>query len=74
MTLFNRKLVITLQILSNVSRCKGSQTHFKNDKALRISSVNYGQLIEHNMRNIFPKELYRKRNGKISPRPFSKKS
>ena len=33
----------------------------------------FGQLIEHNTRNIFLKKLYTKCGGEISPRTFSKK-
>ena len=32
-----------------------------------------GQLIEHNMRNIFLEKSYIKRGGETIPKPFSKK-
>ena len=32
-----------------------------------------GQLIEHNMRNIFLEKSYTKRGGETIPKPFSKK-
>ena len=45
----------------NISRSKDNQTKF-------------GQLIEYNMRTIFPEKSYPKCGGEISPKPFSKKS
>ena len=36
-------------------------------------AVNFGQLIECNMRNIFLEKLYTKCDGETSPRPFSEK-
>ena len=48
--------------LPNVSTSKGNQT------------MDFGQLIEFNMRNIFLKKSYREFGGESSLRPFSKKS
>ena len=53
---------IEIHILTNISRSKDSQT------------IEFGQLIEHNMRNIFLEKLYMKCGGDIIPRPFFKKS
>ena len=36
--------------------------------------MNYGQLINYNMRNIFVEKLYTKYAGETIPRPLSKKS
>ena len=36
--------------------------------------MKFGQLIQYNMRNIFPEKLYTKCGGETSPRLFSKKS
>ena len=47
--------VITIHILSNISRSYTSQ------------AKQFGQLIEYNMRNIFLKELYIKYGGEASP-------
>ena len=35
--------------------------------------MKFGQLIEYNMGNSFPKKSYTKCGGKTSPRPFSGK-
>ena len=35
--------------------------------------MEFGQLIEHNMRNIFYEKSYTKFSGETIPRPFSKK-
>ena len=51
-----------MHILSNISWSKGYQT------------VNFGQLIEYNMRNIFVKKSSIQYGGETIPRPFSKKS
>ena len=48
-------------ILSNISRSKSNQT------------VKFGQLLEYNMKNIFPEKLYTKCGGETIPRPSSKK-
>ena len=56
------KEIITIHILPNIVRSKGNQT------------IKLGQLIEHNMRNIFLKMSYTKCGGGFSPRPISKKS
>ena len=36
--------------------------------------MKFGQLIEHNMGNIFHEKSYTKCGGETIPRPFSKKS
>ena len=36
--------------------------------------MKFGELIEHNMRNIFLEKSYTKSGGDTVPRPFSKKS
>ena len=53
---------IEIYILPNISRNKGNQ------------AVKFGQLIEHNMRNIFVEKSYKKCAGETIPRPLSKKS
>ena len=50
-----------IHILPNISRSKSNQT------------TKFGQLIEHNMRNIFLEKSYTKCDGETSPRPFSEK-
>ena len=55
------KKTITIHILGNTSRRKGSQT------------TKFGQLIEYNMRNTFAGKSYTKCIENI-PRPLSKKS
>ena len=47
---------ITIHILPNISRSKGHQT------------MKFGQLIEHNMRNIFLEKSYTKCDGEAKPR------
>ena len=56
------KEIITIHILSYISRSKDNQ------------AMKFGQLIEHNMANIFFKKSYRKYGGETSPRPFPKNS
>ena len=56
------KQIISIHIFSNISRSKGSQT------------MEFGQLIEYNMRNIFLEKSYTKCGGKTSSRTSSKKS
>ena len=56
------KQIISIHIFSNISRSKGSQT------------MEFGQLIEYNMRNIFLEKSYTKCGGKTSSRTWSKKS
>ena len=56
------KQTIGIYILSNISRSKGIQT------------MNFGQLLEYNMRYIFLNKSYTKCGGETIPRPFSKKS
>ena len=53
---------IVIRMLSNISRSKGNQ------------AMNFGQLIEYNMRNIFVEKSYTKCAGETIPRPLSKKS
>ena len=52
--------IITIHILSNISRSKGNQT------------MKFDPLIEYNMINIFTEKSY-PRCGEASPRPFYKK-
>ena len=52
---------IATNILSNISRNKGNQT------------IKFGQLIEHNMRNIFLEISCTKYGRETISRPFSKK-
>ena len=52
---------IVIRILPNFWRSKGNQT------------MNFGQLIGCNLRNIFLEKPYTKRGGETSPRPFSEK-
>ena len=47
---------IAIRILTNISRSKGNQT------------MKLGQLIEYNMRNIFPEKSYTKCGGESIPR------
>ena len=54
--------IITIRILHNISKSKGNQT------------MKSGQLIEHNMRNIFLEKSHTKFVGEASPRDFYKKS
>ena len=53
---------IAIHMLINISRSKGNQ------------KMKFGQLIEHNTRNIFLEKSYTKCDGETIPRPFSKKS
>ena len=50
-----------VHVLANISRSKGNQT------------MKFGQLIEHNMRNIFIGKSYWNCGGGTIPRPFSRK-
>ena len=54
------KQTIAIHILPNISRSKGNQ------------AMNFGQLIEYNMRNNFLEKSYTKCSGESIPRPFSK--
>ena len=54
------KQTIAIQILPNISQ---------EAKAIR----QFGQLTEHNIRNIFLEKSYTKCDGEAIPRPFSKK-
>ena len=56
------KQTISVYILSYISRSKNNQT------------VNFGQLIEYNMRKIFLEIWYPKCGGETSPKPFYIKS
>ena len=62
MTSQTGKLTIAIHKLFNISRRRGNQT------------INFGQLTEYNMTNIFLDKSYIKCGGEIIPRPFSKKS
>ena len=48
--------------MRNILRSKGTQ------------AMKFGQLTEHNMRNIFLENSFAKCSGNTIPRPFSKKS
>ena len=50
-----------IHILPNISRSKSNQ------------KTKFGQLIEHNMRNIFLEKSYTKCDGETFPRPFPEK-
>ena len=52
---------IAIHILPNISRSNGNQT------------MNHGQLVECNMRNIFLVKSYTKCDGETSTRLFSEK-
>ena len=56
------KLTIARRILPNISRTKSNQT------------INFGQLIEYNMKNNFPETSYTKYVGETIARLFYKKS
>ena len=51
--------IITIHILSNISRTKGNQT------------MEFAQLIKYNVRNIFPQKSYRKQDKDTSSRAAS---
>ena len=53
--------IITIHILSNISRTKGNKT------------MKFGQLVEYNIRNIFLENPYTKYGGKAIPRAFYEK-
>ena len=55
------KQTIVIHVLPNILRNKDNQ------------AMNFGQLREYNMRNIFLKKPYTKCDGETSPRPFSEK-
>ena len=50
---------ITLHIFPNISRSKDTQ------------AIEFGQLIEYNMRKIFLEKLYTKWGGETIPSPYS---
>ena len=52
--------IITIHILSSISGSKGNQ------------KIQFGQLIEYNMKNIFLEKSYSKCGGEASPKPFYK--
>ena len=56
------KQTMATHILTNISKSKGNQT------------MDFGQLIEYKMRNIFFEKSYTKWDEENIPRPFSKKS
>ena len=56
------KQTIAIHILPYISRTKDNQT------------VEFGQLIEYNMKKIFLEKSYPKWRRETSPKPFSKKS
>ena len=51
------KQIITIHILPDISRNQGNQT------------MQFGQLIEYNMRNIFIEKSFTKCGGETIPRP-----
>ena len=55
------KQKIEIHILVIISRSKSNQT------------MKFGQLIEHNMRNLFLDKSYKNCGGETMPRPFSNK-
>ena len=55
------KQTIAMHILTNFSRSKDYR------------AMSFGQLIQHNMRNIFSEKSYIKSGGETIPRPFSKR-
>ena len=61
MTSQTGKRIIRIHILLYIARNKDNQT------------MEFGQLIEYNIKNIFLEKLYAKCGGETSPRPFSKK-
>ena len=62
MTSQTEQQIITIHMLFNISRCKGNQT------------MKFGQIDEHNTRNIFLEKSYKKRVGKATPTLFYEKS
>ena len=53
---------IAIDMLTNILRIKDNQ------------AMKFGQLIKHNMRNIFLEKSNSEFDGETIPRPFSKKS
>ena len=53
--------IITKHILPNILRSKGKQ------------KIKFGQLIEHNIRNVFLNKSFAKYSGEASPRSCCKK-
>ena len=62
MTSQSGRQIIAMHILPNLSRSESNQT------------INFGQLIECNMRNILIEKLFTKCVGETISRPFSVKS
>ena len=62
MTSQTGKQIITTHVLHNISRSKGNQT------------MNFGKLIEYNLRNTFSEKSCTECLGEASPRSFFKKS
>ena len=58
MTSQTGKQIIAIYILPNKSRRKGNQ------------AMKFGQLLEYNMKNVFPEKLYTKCGRETSPRSF----
>ena len=56
------KQLIAMHVLPSISRSKSNQT------------IKFGQLIEHDIRNIFLEKSCIKCDGVTIPRPFSKNS
>ena len=56
------KETVPIYILPNISRSKGNQ------------AMEFGQLLEHNIRYIFLEKSYPKCGEETIPKPFSKKS
>ena len=54
--------IMTINILSNISRSKDNQT------------VEFSQLIEYSMKNVFLEKSWTKCGGEASQKPFYKKS
>ena len=61
MTSQTRKQTIAIQLLPSISRGKENQT------------MKYGQLIECNVKNVFPESSYTKYGRETISRPYSKK-
>ena len=60
MTSQSGKQTVAINILSNISRSKGNQ------------AMKFGQLIKHNMKNIFFEKSYTKCEEKLLSDPFKK--
>ena len=60
MTSQTEQQITTMYVVPSISRSQGNHT------------AKFGQLIEHNMRNIFLEKLYTKYVEKLVPNPFTK--